>query len=227
MLDPTLKIWVTGALYWAHGQLLGWFLVPKGLWKKDQESQSHSQLQDTVWAERTEFQSWWNGTQLGSHMWGQLPRWCQSTGLPTSEVRLLRPRRHIPHTCLSHRGGLREIRKPVLAQGKRQGPPQSAAGSLHITVYQLSHSEPPNHCHLHNKHFPFLPNIRDMDSPNQAVRGRCLVVSSPGLAGASLKAGRSPGLSSCQREVSSWSHGGCWVPPWLPIILGRRHRAPL
>lgn len=150
-----------------------------------------------------------------------------STGLPTSEVRLLRPRRHIPHTCLSHRGGLREIRKPVLAQGKRQGPPQSAAGSLHITVYQLSHSEPPNHCHLHNKHFPFLPNIRDMDSPNQAVRGRCLVVSSPGLAGASLKAGRSPGLSSCQREVSSWSHGGCWVPPWLPIILGRRHRAPL
>lgn len=228
MLDPTLKIWVTRALYVAHGQLLGWVLVPKGLWKKDQEPQSHShQPQDTVWAERTEFQSWWNSTQLGSHMCGQLPRWCQSTSLPTSEVRLLRPQRHIPDTRLSHRGSLREIRKPVLAQGKRQGPSQSAAGSLHITIHPLSHPEPPNHCRLHDNHLPFLPNTRDMDSPNQVVRGGCLDVSSPGLGGASPNAGRSLGLSSCQREVSSWSHGGCWVPPWLPIILGRRHQAPL
>lgn len=161
-------------------------------------------------------------------MWGQLPRWCQSTGLPTSEVRLLRPMEtHPRHLSVSHRGGLREIRKPVLAQGKRQGPSQSAAGSPHITIHQLSHSEPSNHCCLHDNYLPFLPNIRDMDSPNQAVRERCLVVSSPGLGGASLKAGRSLGLSSCQREVNSWSHGGCWVPPWLPIILGRRHQAPL
>lgn len=167
-----------GSLYVAHSQLLGWFLVPKGLWKKDQEPQSHSQPQDTVWADRTELRSWWNSTQLGSHMCGQLSRWCQSTGLSTSEVRLLRPQRHIPDTCLSHRGSLREIRKPVLAQGKRQGPSLSAAGSLHITIHPLSHSEPPNHCCLHENHLPFLPNIRDRQSgegawmsPPQALEG--------------------------------------------------------
>lgn len=78
---------------------------------------------------------------------------------------------------------------------------------------------------------PYPTNGRDRDTPNQAAyspRGRCLDIFSSGLGEAFLKAGRSPGLSLCQREASSLKPRGtgCWVPPWLPIILGHRHQAP-
>lgn len=131
--------------------------------------------------------------------------------------------RHLPVT---YRWPERD-HKASARSGKRQGPTQSAAGSLLITFHQLSSPEPPNHCRLHDNHLlPPVPNSRDRDSPNRQPGEGAWMSPPQASEGVSLKAGRSLGLSSWQREASSWSQVGSWDPPWPPIILGRRHRAP-
>lgn len=173
---------------------------------------------------------------VGQHMglicalaWGPAPTvMSEHLSRCTSEIRHPRPRRQVPAGCLSHRGGLREIRKPVLAQGKRQGPTQSEQG--HCLQMSIS-------CHIQNLPTParlsslFSHQRQGQGHPKPGSlpsRGRCLGISSRGLEGAFLKAGRSLGLSLCQKEASSLKtrDTGCWVPPWLPIILGHRRRAP-
>lgn len=85
--------------------------------------------------------------------WGVVPTVMPEHQSPwTSEVRRPRPRRQVPASCLSHRGGLREIRKPVPAQGKRQGPTQSEEGHCLQNVHQLPQPDTPSLCQIP---FPF------------------------------------------------------------------------
>lgn len=133
-------------------------------------------------------------------------------------------KRQVPAVCLSHGGGLREVGKPVFARGRGR----DSHSQLQCHCLQV-----PIGCHIWN-----LPTTvcscrwQGQEHPQTrqpTLQGDGVWISFyPGLGGASLNAGRSLGLSLCQREASLLkpSEVGCWVPPWPPIILGHRHRAP-
>lgn len=80
----------------------------------------------------------------------------------TSGVRHPRPQRQVLAGCLSHRGGLREIRKPVLeAHTVRTGSP--------LTTVQLPHPEPPNLCQIITSLLPPMAGGQGHPKPGSLI----------------------------------------------------------
>lgn len=161
---------------WHVVNLLGWFLVPKGLWKKDQEPQHHPHTQDmsrqgrVVVLEVEQHPVWISCFSLGA-----APH-C-NTKAPisrTSGVRHPRPQRQVLAGCLSHRGGLREIRKPVLARG-----PHSQS---RVTAYSCPAATSRTSQPLPDYHLPSPTNGRGTGTPQTrqpTLQGRRLDISPP------------------------------------------------